>query len=296
MSTYKSFAVVGGGTIGLPIIRALAARHVSVILFSRLESAPKEVPAGVQVVKVDYGDASAAAAVFKEHKVDVVLSALTSRALEVQKPLVEAAKLAAVKLFAPSEYGMPSDGYTEGHLGNKNQIAGKNLYAILDLSYEFAEDLKAARIPSVRFYTGMFPEIMQWLTGYFEHGNVRIVGTGEVPVSFTSVADIAGFVAHVLTTLPPSELENRTFRLEGDRAILNDFGALFKTEVEHVDHITGERGEFRTMLLAVLESGAGSSGWDEVTKSEGSGSNAAGSANTLWPGHKWQTIKEALDL
>ncbi|KAJ7677336.1 NAD(P)-binding protein [Mycena rosella] len=281
MSTYKSFAVVGGGTIGLPIVHALAAQHVSVVLLSRPESSTKSVPPGVQVAKVDYNDAQAVAAVFKEHKVDVVLATLGSRAIDAQKPLVEAAKLAAVKLFAPSEYGMATDGYTEGVLGDKKQIA---------------DDLKAAGIPSVRFYTGMFTEGIPRLVGYPEHGKVRIVGKGEVPVSWTSIPDIAGFVAHVLTTLPPSELENRGFRIEGDRTTMNELGALFKTSVEHVDHITGEGGEFTTFLLTVLESGAGSTGWNETTKSEGSGSAAAGSANALWPGHKWQTIKEVLNL
>ncbi|KAJ7454839.1 hypothetical protein FB451DRAFT_656431 [Mycena latifolia] len=281
MSTFKSFAVVGAGTIGLPIVNALAAKGVSVVLLSRPESSPKAVPSEVQVAKVDYSDASAAAAVFKEHKVEVVLSTLGTPASAAQKPLVEAAKLAGVKLFAPSEYGMATDGYEEGVLGDKKRIA---------------EDLKAAGIPSARFYTGLFPEIIPRLVGYSEHGKVRIVGKGEVPVSFTSIPDIAGFVAHVLTTFPPTELENRGFRIEGDRASMKDFGVLFQTSVEHFDRIPGEGGEFRTFLLTVVESGAGSTGWDEVTKSEGSGSNAAGSSNALWPGHKWQTIKEVLKL
>ncbi|KAJ7678478.1 NAD(P)-binding protein [Mycena rosella] len=297
MSIYKSFAVVGGGLIGLPIVNALAARNVSVVLLSRPESAKKVVPPGVQVATVDYTDPSAVAAVFKEHKVDVVLSTLGSYVPAAQTPLVEAAKLAAVKLFAPSEYGMPTNGFTEGALGVKAQIAGKDsIGGALLGSDEVPEDLKAAGIPSARFYTGMFPEIMQWFVGYTEHGKVRIVGTGEVPVSFTSVPDIAGFVAHVLTTLPPSELENREFRMEGERATLNDLGPLFKTSVEHVDRITGEKGESMTSLFAILESGAGSTGWNQVIRSEELGSKAAGSANALWPGHKWLTIQETLNL
>ncbi|KAJ7677370.1 hypothetical protein B0H17DRAFT_1334356 [Mycena rosella] len=257
MSTYKSFAVVGGGTVGLPIVRALAAQHVSVVLLFRPESATKPVPPGVQVAKVDYNDAPAVAAVFKEHKVDVVLSTLGLRAAGAQKPLVKATKLADVKLFAPSEYGMPTDSYTEGFLGEKKQIAGERIH----------RDLKAAGIPSVRFYTGTFIENVPSLVGYPEHGKVQIVGKGETPVSFASIADIAGFFAHVLTTLPPSELENQVFRLEGHRASLNELGALFKTSVEHEDHIAREGG---FNLWAVLDSGEGSTGWDEATKSEGS--------------------------
>ncbi|KAJ7464407.1 hypothetical protein FB451DRAFT_1370204 [Mycena latifolia] len=282
MPTYKSFAVVGGGTIGLPIVNALAAQPgVSVILLSRPNAQPKTVPSGVQVVTVDYTDAPAVAAVFTAHSVDVVLSTITVMAAAAQKSLVEAARLAAVKLFAPSEYGFPTEGQTEGILGDKNQIA---------------EDLKTAGIPSARFYTGIFTEIVPWLVGYPEHGKVRLVGTGAAPVSFTSVQDIAGFVAYVLTALPRAELENRVFRLQGERARLIDLGTQFNTSVEHVERITGDGGEVKTGLMTLLDTGAGSTGWDEITKSEGEGSYAAGSTNALWPGHQWKTIKEVHGL
>ncbi|KAJ7751903.1 hypothetical protein DFH07DRAFT_825835 [Mycena maculata] len=281
MSSHRSFAVVGAGSIGLPIVGALAAQNVSVILLSRPGSTTKAVPSGVQVVKVEYGDASAVAEVFKQHKVDVVLSTIATPALEVQKSLVEAAKLAAVKLFAPSEYGMPTEGHTEGFLGEKNR---------------FAESVKAAGIPYVRFYTGMFTEWVPWLVGYSDHGKFRVVGTGEVPISITSISDIAGFVAHVLTTLPPSELENRAFRLEGDRKSLKELGLLFKTTVEQVDLITGEAGDVKTRLMTIVDTGAASTGWDEANKVEGSGSNAAGSARAFWPGHQWKTVKDVHNL
>jgi hypothetical protein len=106
----------------------------------------------------------------------------------------------------------------------------------------------------------------------------------------------SGFVSYILTTLPPTELEDRVFRLEGERASFNDIGAQFKTSVEHVDRITGEAGDVKTGLFRILESGAGSTGWDEVTKTERSGSETAGSANELWPGHQWRSIKDVHDL
>ncbi|KAJ7895085.1 hypothetical protein B0H13DRAFT_2252459 [Mycena leptocephala] len=280
MSAYKSFAVVGAGTVGLPIVNALAARNVSVVLLSRPGST-KAVPSGVQVAQVDYNNAAAVAAVFKQYKVDVVLSTITTMATDAQKSLVDAAKLAAVKLFVPSEYGMPTDGQAEGILGLKDQIAAY---------------LKSVNIPSLRVYTGMFIEVIPWLVGYADHGKIRIVGKGQVPVSFTSIADTAGFVAYVLTTLPPSELENRIFRLEGERGSMNGLAAQFKTSVEQVDKITGDAGEMKTGLLALVDSGACSTGWDEANKRDGSGSKAAGSANALWPGHQWKSVKEVHNL
>ncbi|KAJ6522344.1 hypothetical protein DFH09DRAFT_1191722 [Mycena vulgaris] len=281
MSGYKSFAVVGGGNIGLPILNALAAKNTSVILLARPESADKTVPPGVQVVKVDFNNAEAVAAVLKQHKVDVVLSAINVVAApeRTHKALIEAAKLAAVKLFVPSEYGMTTEGYTEGPLGFKNQLA---------------DSLEAIGIPSARFYTGGFTENIPRLVGYSDHGKIRIVGTGEAPVSFTALEDIAGFVAHVLTTLPPAELENRIFRLEGDRTTLTELGPLFKTSVEHLAEISGEPG--KTKLLSLADRGSLSSGWNEAKKAEGTGADAAGSANALWPGHQWKTIKDVHNL
>jgi len=278
--------VVGGGTIGLPIINALTARNVSVVLLSRPGSPPKTVPPTVEVVQVDFNDVAATAAVLKQHKVDIVIATVGKLAVLAQKPLVDAAKLAAVKLFVPSEFATPTD----------SEVDADNPVAAIGPKYQIAEYLKSHSIPSTRVFTGVFIDGIPWLVGYADHGKISIVGKGEALVSYTAVADIAGFVAYVLTALPPSELEDRIFRLQGDRASLNDLGAEFKTSVEHVDRIPGEGGEVKTELLGLLSSGAGSTGWDEGNKTERSGSDAAGSANALWPGHRWRSIKEVHNL
>jgi hypothetical protein len=106
----------------------------------------------------------------------------------------------------------------------------------------------------------------------------------------------AGFVAYVLTTLPPSKLENRIFRLQGDRATMNELGAIFNAEVEHTDKITGPMGDFKTMMLLLTDTGVGSTGWDADKKGERSGNEAAGSANALWPGHHWNSIQAVHNL
>ncbi|KAF7335759.1 NmrA domain-containing protein [Mycena venus] len=292
MASYKSFAVVGAGMIGLPIINALAERNASVVLLSRPGSSTKAVPSAVEIVQVDYNDVTAVATVFKQFKVEVVLSTVNFAGIAAQKSLIDAAKIAAVKLFAPSEYGAPTDTQPAGASNPIGGIAPKNQIA----KNQIAEYLKSVNLPSMRIFTGLFIEVIPWLVGYSDHGKVRIVGKGEAPASFTSVTDIAGFVAYVLTTLPPTELEDSIFRLEGERSSLNDLGGQFKTLVEHVDRIEGEAGEVKTGLLLLLGSGAGSTGWDEAKKAERSGTEAAGSANALWQGHRWKTIKEVLNL
>ncbi|KAJ7164924.1 hypothetical protein C8R46DRAFT_1097631 [Mycena filopes] len=264
MPGYKSFAVIGAGRVGLPIVSALAAQNASVVILSRPGS-NKSAPPGtnVPVVPVDLSDAKAIAAVLKAHKVDVVLSTVGGLLAAAQRPLVDAAKLASVKLF--------------GFLASKNQIV---------------EHLKTVGIPSLRVYTGPFFDAITWLVDYDDHKTFKIIGKGEAPVSFTAIDDVVGFLAYVLTTLPPSELENRILRLEGERASLKAVAALFKAPIEYVESIQGQPA--KTALLGIADIGAASTGWDFANKKEGSGSNAAGSANALWPGHQWKTIKDSL--
>ncbi|KAJ7026956.1 hypothetical protein C8F04DRAFT_1399727 [Mycena alexandri] len=298
ISACKSFAVVGSGSIGLPVAAGLAAKNVSVILISR--SSTKTPPSGVQLVQVDTSDAAAVTAVLKEHKVDVVISTIDVGTGEwdvVQKPIVDAAKAAAVKLYVPSEFGLPTDGHTEERLGGKAKFAGY---------------VKSLGVPYLRIYNGAFIEFLPLFKG--PNGKIRVIGKGDTPISFTSIPDIAGefahvespknklthilsltgFLVHILTTLPSSELENCTLRIEGDRATSNEIALKLKTTVDHIDSVEGKGGEFITHILKLFEAGAGSTGWDEVNKREGSEGSASG--NVLWPGHNWSTIEEVHKL
>ncbi|KAJ7196193.1 hypothetical protein GGX14DRAFT_673360, partial [Mycena pura] len=285
MSACKSFAVVGGGTVGLPVISALLSCNASVILLSRPGSPEKTVPPSVEVIRVNYNDVAEVAAVFKRHRVDVVIATVGKAATLVQKQLVDAAKLASVKLFVPSEFATPTDSEVDA----RNPVAG------IGDKYQIAEYLKSQKLPSMRVFTGLFIESIPWIVGYTDNGKITIVGDGEAPVSYTSIQDIAEFVAYVLTSVAPSKLD-RILRLQGDRGSLNHLGTLFKTSVEHVDRIPGEGGKVKTELITLLNSGAGSTGWDEGKKAERTGSDAAGSGNPLWPGHEWRSIKEVHGL
>ncbi|KAJ7742597.1 hypothetical protein B0H16DRAFT_1693769 [Mycena metata] len=276
VTTYKSFAVIGGGRVGLPIATGLAAQNVSVILLSR-SSTPTPL-SGVPRVHADTSDVAAVTAVLKEHHVDVVISTINAGTPEnpeakyaAQKPVVDATKAAGVKLYLPSEFGCPQ---RRDSLGARINSQG------------FLEYAKSIGLPSVRIYTGIFTEIIPFLTGYGADGKIRVIGKGDTPVSFTSLSDIAGFVVHALTTLPPAALENRIFRLEGDRATSNELAVKFNTSVDHIDSVSGEGNELVAELRQYFEAGWGSSGWDEANKREvGEG---AASGNASRPGHHWK--------
>ena len=79
--------------------------------------------------------------------VDVVISTVPLTALDVQPVVAEAAKEAGVKLFVPSEFGVPTEGATVGLFGAKANIH---------------KQLKAIGIPYALFYTGTFADNL-WL-------------------------------------------------------------------------------------------------------------------------------------
>lgn len=96
----------------------------------------------------------------------------------------------------------------------------------------------------------------------------------------------------MLTSLPPTQLANSIFRIEGEHASLADIGAMYgnKVEVVHVDGFPDD--EFRHFLHGIHNKGMTSTGYNfETGEDEG-----AGSSNYLWAGHHWKKIRDILDL
>ncbi|KAG9314734.1 hypothetical protein JVU11DRAFT_5543 [Chiua virens] len=282
---YTSFAVAGAGpTIGARIVQALINRGASVVALARpgSTSTQNSLCQGVKLATVDYTDVNSLTSILKENKVEVVISALAFGALPAQRPIAEAAKEAGVKLFVPSEYGMPTEGGKDGHLVIKS---------------EFAEHVKSLGIPVMRVYNGVFMEFIPWLTGV-GLGKYHLMGKHTVPSSFTSLDDVSGFIAHVLTTLPESSLHNATFRIQGERLSLAAIGALYEARdppvpVEHVTKLP-EGFVKQTFLQSKFEEGRLSSGWDNYIDKDVP--EHADSGNKAWEGHKWKSVKQVLGL
>jgi hypothetical protein len=283
MSLYTSFAVVGAGpTIGGRIVKALLERGASVVALARPSSTSTSSPLleGAKIATADYADVKAVASVLREHKVEVLISAVAYGALPSQSTIADASKEAGVKLFVPSEFGLPTEGGKGGHLVIKSQ---------------FADYLKSLGIPSLRFYTGMFMEFIPLFTGV-DTGKFLILGKGDASFSTTALDDVAGFTAHVLTSLPPAKLHDATFRVEGERTSFNKVGALYASKNIPVEHVTSlpEGYVKQTLLQGLFEQGRGSSGWDNYADKDVP--EDAHSGNAAWPGHQWKTVKEVLEL
>ncbi|KAJ7143580.1 hypothetical protein C8R43DRAFT_569223 [Mycena crocata] len=278
MHSYTSFAVFGAGLIGAPIARELRTRGASVVVLARHGHCPATVkeslPVGTEVFEVDCTDSVTIMRLLGIYKVKVVVSTLSSAEVAMQNQLATMAEAAGVELFVPSEFGVVTDGVHSGQ--NSTEIST-------------IEHLKSLQLPFARFYAGFFMETIPAMTGLSVNGKINVVGYGNMPCSFTASDDVAGFVAHVLTSLPPEELFNQTFRLEGDRSTLSDLSQIFETDIQYVTEIPGRMGEVWTRMQNAAECGIASTGWDVVRWAEGE--DYAGCTNYLWEGHQWKTIK-----
>ncbi|KAJ3999764.1 hypothetical protein F5050DRAFT_860076 [Lentinula boryana] len=285
MSRLTSFAIIGSGYIGSFIISgflAQASPPSTLIVLSRNPES-KNFPPEVKVVKVDdYDNVDAVARILSAYKIDAVVSTVGYGAISLQRQMANAAKKAEVRLFVPSEFGSPTDG-------------APSIYPPFQERDEIAEYIKSIGLPCARFYTGGFIRTALFsVTGVLVNGKINIIGKGQSPVSYTLEEDIGGFVAYVLTSLSISSLSNKIFRLEGDRASLQDIANWYGKEVAYVEAIPGAHSEILAMLSRVFESGAGSTGWSFKLGREGEGADAAGSANRLWEGHQWKRIRDVI--
>ncbi|KAM0756654.1 NAD(P)-binding protein [Meredithblackwellia eburnea MCA 4105] len=207
MSNFTSFAIVGAGGLGGKIVKHLAkVEGVKVTVISR-EGSETQVPEGVTIKRVDYSDSSSIEAALKGS--EVVIATLGLHGMAHQPVVIDAAHRAGVKLFVPAEFGNPTEHVTSGFHIKK---------------VEAAAQLKRLGLPSLRVFTGVFPEVclIPQFGFDFKTGKAKWVGTGATPVGFTFRDDVASFLAHTLTTLPASSLLDRIFRIEGDRQSFND--------------------------------------------------------------------------
>lgn len=117
--------------------------------------------------------------------------------------------------------------------------------------------------------------------------------------SFTAISDVAGYVAHILTTQRPSRLLDVEVRIEGQRTTLLEISALYKGSVPvvHCDALPTEgvlAADVRTRYQQGFDVGKASCGWNPDTETDDA--ELASKDNSLWEGHRWLTIVEVLGL
>lgn len=286
---FKSFAIVGAGPhIGIPIVKAFLAIGAPILVIARPTSTntsalPDDDP-NLKVVRADYTSTSEVSAVLRENNVDVLISTVTFifGGVVVQDVLADAAKEAGVKLFVPSEFGVSPPAVGLAHE-----------------KHAFAVYAKSIGLPTLRVYNGLFHDFVPWLTALTETGKFHIVSKGDMQGSFTAISDVAGYVAHILTTQRPSRLLDVEVRIEGQRTTLLEISALYKGSVPvvHCDALPTEgvlAADVRTRYQQGFDVGKASCGWNPDTETDDA--ELASKDNSLWEGHRWLTIGEVLGL
>ncbi|KAI0343511.1 NAD-P-binding protein [Trametopsis cervina] len=262
MSGYKTFAVVGAGTLGAPVIEELlkaqaAGKISSVGLVTRSSTHPLSAK-GVKILTVNYEDPSSLQTALSG--VDVVLSTVGAEALALQSKLAQAAVKTGVKLFVPSEFGNPTESDIPGPLG---------------LKYQFRQELRKLGLPYTAIYTGLFTNFIVSLPpiGWdLKNGKITIFGHGEAKNTWTDIPDIARYIAHVFTEVPREKLEWQTLRIQGDLTSFNEIHAAYeartgkKVEVTRVSHedlkarVDNNPDDFLGWLLLQWDGGAANVG------------------------------------
>ncbi|KAI0344661.1 NAD-P-binding protein [Trametopsis cervina] len=228
MSGYKTFAVVGAGTLGGPIISELlklkaAGKISSVSLLTRASTHPLSSQ-GVPILPISYDSPSSLDHTLTD--IDVLISTVATSGLPHQPALAQAAARAGVKLFVPSEFGMPTDADVPGVLGGK---------------YRLKQELRTLGVPYTAFWTGLFTDFIFSLPEFgwdLKNGKATIFGDGEAQNTWTDAPDIARYVAYVLTHLPREKLEWQTLRIQGELASLNQILTSYQTRTSTLLSIT----------------------------------------------------------
>ncbi|EJU02021.1 NADP-binding protein [Dacryopinax primogenitus] len=285
MAYFRNFAVVGAGGLGSFIVHELLKQKVlgkvgEVTILSRtITGLDRFASQGAKLVPLDYDNVNPLKTVLKG--TDVIISTVAKPAIPMQDILARVAKDSGVKLFVPSEFGMPTLGGTTGLWGLKN-------------AHRLA--LEQMGVPYTIFFTGGFTDASFGTDLGFDFPNARVhlAGSGNNLVSFTSRVDIARYVIYVLISLPPSALENAVLRIEGERATHVDALQQYETATGKKLDITCESVDslratllknpmnFRAALFLSFEAGNGLVGKPEEL------------TNDLYPDWNPQSILDVL--
>ncbi|KAL4123716.1 hypothetical protein KRP22_011696 [Phytophthora ramorum] len=209
-TTFKRFAIVGGGNIGGIVARELLKKNLAVTILTRDDtkaSLQEFKKNGATLAKVDYENRESLKNALMG--VEAVVSAVGPMSMSTQIEVVYAAKEAGVELFAPSEYGVY---VTEGPNTPKGVVQSL---------------LKKVDLPYTIFYAGIFYEFAPIAFGHkYSEGKMDVVGDGKTQFSLTAANDVGELVAQVVSTVPKRDLKWAKVPFEGDRKSPLEIAAL----------------------------------------------------------------------
>ncbi|KAK0517696.1 hypothetical protein OC842_008032, partial [Tilletia horrida] len=205
----STFAVLGAGAIGAPIIDAFLDAKLPLTILTRDASKPELQPyaqRGATLKAVDYSSVDSIAAALEG--IDAFVSALgNDHKPELPDELARAAKQAGVKLVVPSEFGLD-------YVSEKTKPFPGLIQAKLD-HHAYIESLGLSwiAIANGQFGSWLFHPAL----GYDLAKHVAVFrGDGSALLTVTDPRDIGTFLVKVLTTQAvPRPGSGRVYRVEG---------------------------------------------------------------------------------
>jgi nucleoside-diphosphate-sugar epimerase len=215
-SMASTIAVAGAtGNLGKRVVKALLERGGEVIALARAGTGQDKVTEltalGARVAAVDLGDAPEIAEAIKGAECFVsVVAGLRDVVVGTQTVLLEAALLAGIPRFIPSDFSTDFTKLTPGE--NRN----------FDLRREFHQRLDVAPIASTAIFNGAFGEILTYNVPLLDFKK-KVVGYWENPdwhIDFTTMDDTAAFTAAAaLDPDTPKELHIASFQVSPNELV-----------------------------------------------------------------------------
>lgn len=237
---FTKFAIAGGtGKLGCAIVRALAAKNLSVLILTRMALGPTlafVADPNISVAEVPtYKDEFILAELLRGQ--EVVIDALSADGppQDIHLMLAKASVRAEVELFVPNDFSID--------LGSIR--CNPPLHPFLKAKQDFHHTIASLGLARLSIINGAFPRALELatLTIDWKAKRVTILDTDDETdnnVAVTSEGDVGRFMANLFTTLTRQELYHTEWKVVGCRMPLREMfsQAGFIVDVERNPELT----------------------------------------------------------
>lgn len=285
-------AVAGGtGVLGKEIVRALLdpqfrGKYQDVILLTRNANSPSALE-GISkgAIVREYSTDNERAITNALAGVDILINVVAPVDKEFENKIAAAVTSPSsnIKLYLPSEFGV------EHYLHDfKHPVWDKKKAHVEAVSGR--KDLKLCLV-----FPGLFTEysIGPWLGLNTKEGKYELIGSGDTPVSFTSIVDIGNAVASALANIPVESFPKKLY-FSGDPVTLRQVAEIMKAAGANEIEVSNlDLAEYKAKTLSTTGSDPAAClrflMAEEKINNEKNDNELVNPGGKLW---KWRTMKE----
>ncbi|KAL4936148.1 hypothetical protein BDV06DRAFT_112238 [Aspergillus oleicola] len=201
MATFQKVALLGKGTLGSLLLNELLKANFTVTILTRSNPTSTTLPPNVTIKQVDYSSTDSLKSALAGH--DIVISTLTTTAIPLQKPAIDASIAVGVKRFIPADYGAISSNSEAQKLPFNAAAAGIQNYL----------RERGSQIDFTIFATGVFLDriFTTPVAVDFPNRAVRLYDNGQHGFSVSRAETVARAVVGAIQRL--EETRNRVVRV-----------------------------------------------------------------------------------